>query len=146
MLSWSYLHFNVVSLKMYYAHYVLRKVTLCVCKGGQEAGQLVHSSSSLKPFLAVKLHLIFEGFLCNIYCLKVVTASWLARNDTLWERKHLYLFFFCTAAFSCPPHEMVIALIWFLSYFVLRYKSLFIACKTITYVVLYLFTVHISCT
>lgn len=40
--------------------------------------------------------------------------------------------------------------VWFFylpcDFFVLLYESLFIACETISYVVLYLFTVHIRCT
>lgn len=96
------------------AIYVLRKVCLY---GVQEAWQLVHSAFSN---LAVKLHLISGGFLCNIYHMKVVTASWRVRNVTLCGRGNICIDF----SFALPCfhvlHEMVIPLfIYFLLFNVL---------------------------
>lgn len=86
---------------------------MCLYGGGVKRQLVYLLTFSLMSNLAAKLHLISEWFLCNIFCIKVVTASWLARNDvlkrdTLRERniasvKLLYQFFSCTAVFLRPP-------------------------------------------
>lgn len=129
---------------------------MCLYGGGVKRQLVYLLTFSLMSNLAAKLHLISEWFLCNIFCIKVVTASWLARNDvlkrdTLRERniasvKLLYQFFSCTAVFLRPPRYGYCFNMFVFFYFVLQYESLFIACETISYVVLYLFTVHIRCT
>lgn len=91
-------------------------------------------------------HLLYSVNNCTLTCQKY---------DTWFERKHFCLF--CTAMFSCPPRNgycfnMICCFLFGFFYlpcdffFVLLYESLFIACETISYVVLYLFTVHIRCT
>lgn len=109
--------------------------------GGQEAGQLVRSTCSSETTLNIReismQRLLYEGGNC------MLTRQ---TCDTFQERKHLYWFFLLHRYVLL---EMVTALIWFfilMYYFEWLYESLFIACETISYVVLYLFTVHIRCT
>lgn len=102
---------NVVSIDVFDVHFVSRKVILWAWTGvkKQDSWFIQHFQSNL----AVRLHLISEWFLCNIYCIKVVTASWLARSVTLCGSGNIYIDFSFSLLCFYVLLEMVTALIWF---------------------------------